>query len=140
MPRILTLVAESHALENEVKSEAQFQRFVASFSEHPTQPRTPRALTDRGRYPEDATLEEPSRDDSDSDDEAEPEDVPSAPFSQSHSEPLSISKSVTPAQSVNGDDMGLSESPGTMAMDIDLVRAHHVDRCFHSSKGPSAHL
>ena len=126
MPRILTLVAESHALENEVKSEAQFQRFVASFSEHPTLPRTPRALTDRGRYPEDATLEEPSRDDSDSDDEAEPEEAQPAPFSQSHSEPLSISKSVTPAQSINGDDVGFYESPGQMAMDIDLVCMRHM--------------
>ena len=71
MPRIRTLVAESHTEENEVKSEAQFQRLVSSFSEHPTMPRTPRALSDRGRYPEDATLEEPSHDADSSDEEDE---------------------------------------------------------------------
>lgn len=122
MPRILTLVAESHPEENEVKSEAQFQRFVASFSEHPMQPRTPRALSDRGRYPEDATVEEPSRDDDSSDEEDETEEPPPFSYSQPHSEPINISKSVTPAQSIYGDDMGLSDSPSNMAMDIDMVR------------------
>ncbi|PSS29633.1 hypothetical protein PHLCEN_2v2781 [Hermanssonia centrifuga] len=119
MPRILTLLAESHPEDNELKSEAQFQRFVASFSDHPTQPRTPRAASDRGRYPEDATEEEPLREDYSSDDEGEPDEV--APFSFSHSsEPINIAKPVTPAHSVYGDDMGLSESPGNMAMDIDM--------------------
>ncbi len=120
MPRILTLLAESHPEDNELKSEAQFQRFVASFSDHPTQPRTPRAASDRGRYPEDATEEEPSREDYSSDDEGEPDEV--APFSFSHSsEPINIAKPLTPAHSVYGDDMGLSESPGNMALDIDMV-------------------
>ena len=133
MPRILSLVSESHTLENEVKSEAQFQRFIASFSDHPTLPRTPRALSDRGRFPEDATLEEPSRDEPDSDEEEESEDAPLFSYCQPASEPISISKSVTPAQSVNGDDMGLSESPGTMAMDIDLVRTSPVQQASMNS-------
>ncbi|KAF7798534.1 hypothetical protein EIP86_009755 [Pleurotus ostreatoroseus] len=119
MPRIRTLVAESHTEENEVKSEAQFQRFVSSFSEHPTMPRTPRALSDRGRYPEDATLEEPSHDADSSDEEDEAEE-PAFSFTHPQSEPINISKSVTPAQSINGDDVSLSESPGTMPMDIDM--------------------
>ena len=121
MPRIQTLLAESKPEENEVKSEAQFQKFVASFSNHP---RTPRAILDRGRYPEEAGEEEPAREDAESSDD---EDDPSAapPFSYSHpsAEPIPIPKSVTPGPSVSGDDrdFGLSESPNNSAMDIDTV-------------------
>lgn len=119
MPRIRTLLSESNPEENEVKSEAQFQKFVASFSNHP---RTPRALLDRGRYPEEAGDEEPTQDDSPSDDD---EDDPgtAGPLSYSYpaSEPVNIPSRVTPAQSVNGDDFGLSESPSSNAMDIDTV-------------------
>ena len=128
MPRILSLLAEeSHPEEIEVKSEAQFQRFVASCSELPgVPPRTPRAPSDRGRYPEEAGEDEPTREDTPSDDEFE-DDLDTAnmgpfSFSAAGSEPININKSVTPAQSVNGDDMGLSESPGnSMAMDIDMA-------------------
>ncbi|KAI0697569.1 hypothetical protein BC835DRAFT_754628 [Cytidiella melzeri] len=116
IPRILNLLAESRPEENEVKSEAQFQRFVASFSECPTQPRIPRALSDRGRYPEEAGLEEPTREDTPSDDE----DGPAQPFSYTGSDPVNIAKPITPAHSVYGDDVGLSESP--MAMDIDTFQ------------------
>lgn len=112
-------MTESKPDENEVKSEAQFQKFVASFSNHPG---TPRTLLDRGRYPEEAGEDEPVREDAESSDD---EDDPSIvePFSHSHpcSEPIPIPKSVTPAQSVSGDDFGLSESPSNNAMDIDTV-------------------
>lgn len=120
MPRILTLLAESKPEESEVKSEAQFQKFVASFSTHPG---TPRALQDRGRYPDEAGDDEPARDDPESsDDEGDPGTAAPFSYTQPSTEPITIPKSVTPAPSINGDDFGLSESPGTNAMDIDTVR------------------
>ena len=119
MPRILTLLSESNPEENEVKSEAQFQKFVASFSNHP---RTPRALLDRGRYPEEAGDEEPSQEDSPSDDEDEPGTAGPISYSYPASEPVNIPSRATPARSINGDDFGLSESPSSNAMDIDTVR------------------
>lgn len=116
MPRILTLLAESRPEENEVKSEAQFQRLVASCSALPSQPRTPRAASDRGRYPEEADSEDTLvREDTPSDDEDELDD--SVPFAF---EPLGMIKPATPAQSVVGDDLSMLESP--MAMDVDVVR------------------
>ncbi|KAI0347714.1 hypothetical protein BDW22DRAFT_1319685 [Trametopsis cervina] len=115
IPRILNLLAEAHPEDNEVKSEAQFQRFVASFSE---QPRTPRALSNRGRYPEEAGLEEPTREDTPSDDEDELDLA--APFSYTGgSDAIPIPKSITPAHSIYGDEHGMSESPSNMAMEID---------------------
>ncbi|KAI0784938.1 hypothetical protein C8Q75DRAFT_337628 [Abortiporus biennis] len=116
LPRILSLVQESHPEENEVKSEAQFQRLVASGSDLPTHPRTPRAPSDRGRYPEEADTEEHGREETPSDDEEDE----SVTFAYIASEPINIVKPVTPAQSVAGDDYGFSESPGGVAMDIDL--------------------
>lgn len=121
VPRILTLVSESHPEEAEVKSEAQFQRFVASCSDLPLQPRTPRAPSDRGRYPEEADTDDPQREDTPSDDDDDnvaPSE--SSTFAFVPSEPINIAKPVTPAQSVNGDDFSV-ESPGA-AMDIDMVR------------------
>ncbi|KAI0094313.1 hypothetical protein BDY19DRAFT_988170 [Irpex rosettiformis] len=121
-PRILNLLADSHPEDSEVKSEAQFQRFVASFSESPPQHKIPRAPSDRGRYPEEAGLEEPTREDTSSDDEDE--FGFSQPFSYTGtSEPINISKTITPAHSVYGDDTGMSESPGYTAMDIDMQPA-----------------
>ena len=123
MPRILTLLAESRPEENELKSEAQFQRLVASVSGLPLSPRTPRAASDRGRYPEEADTEEPYREDTPSDD-----DDDGSQFAYTPSEPISIIKPVTPAHSVNGDD--ISESPGA-AMDIDFVSLTHVYTPLH---------
>ncbi|KZT08543.1 uncharacterized protein LAESUDRAFT_723411 [Laetiporus sulphureus 93-53] len=114
MPRILSLISESHPEENEVQSEAQFQRLVASCSELPFQPRTPRAASDRGRYPEEAGEEEQHREETPSDD-GEFDELPYASV-----EPINIVKPSTPAQSVNGDDMGMLDSPGGMAMDVDV--------------------
>ncbi|KAF8632968.1 hypothetical protein AX15_001565 [Amanita polypyramis BW_CC] len=122
-PRILTLLAESHPEEIEVKSEAAFQRLISSFSELPTQPRTPRSTADRGRYPEDATHDESQREETPSDDEGPPEDT--LLFSTpGGSEPVNISKTHTPSGSVNGDDFNASLSEcssfGNNLMDIDM--------------------
>ncbi|TFY76000.1 hypothetical protein EWM64_g8016 [Hericium alpestre] len=121
IPRILDLLSESKPDENEVKSEAQFQRLVASFSELPTQPRTPRAPSDRGRYPEEAG-EDLQREDTPSDDGEDDEDFSFAP--PPASEPISISKPRTPVQSaagsINGDDLALDSPVCGTAMDIDM--------------------
>ncbi|KAG2045065.1 hypothetical protein BDR03DRAFT_1022561 [Suillus americanus] len=55
-PRILNLLAEPRPEEDELQSEAAFQRLLASYSDLPSQPRTPRAPSDRGRYPEEPTV------------------------------------------------------------------------------------
>ncbi|TFY64295.1 hypothetical protein EVJ58_g2729 [Rhodofomes roseus] len=113
-PRIRSLLSESRPEEDDVRSEAQFQRLVASFCELPSPHRVQRPPSDRGRYPEEADVEEPQREDTPSDDDGELDD--SVPFS--FVEPIAISKSVTPAASVNGEDM--LESPGGAAMDVDV--------------------
>ncbi|KAI0639977.1 hypothetical protein C8Q77DRAFT_1045243 [Trametes polyzona] len=111
MPHIQRLVAESHTQENEVKSEAQFQRMLASFSMHP---RTPRPASDRGRYPEDAAEEEPQRESTPSDDEELDETIPFA-----YTDSAGATKPVTPAHSINGDDLSMLDSPIGFAMDVD---------------------
>ena len=90
---------------------------------YPLSPRTTRAASDRGRYPEEADTEEPYREDTPSDDEDD-----GSQFAYTPSEPISIIKPVTPAHSVNGDD--ISESPGA-AMDIDFVSFTHVSTLLH---------
>ncbi|KAF8273986.1 hypothetical protein EI94DRAFT_1562778 [Lactarius quietus] len=124
LPRILNLVRESSRPdENEVKSEAQFQRLVASFSELPTQPRTPRAPSDRGRYPEEVSEDrdlQPCDTPSDDSDYDEPDGIPFAFAAPTH-EPITI-RTRTPAASVSGSLCGddpCADSPGA-AMDIDL--------------------
>ena len=104
--------------DNEVKSEAQFQRMLASFSDSPTHPRTPRAASDRGRYPEEAGGDEPQRESTPSDDEDLDDNV-----SFALTDSGAPTKPVTPAQSVNGDELSMLESPiGGVAMDVDMVR------------------
>ncbi|KAK7059186.1 hypothetical protein VNI00_001813 [Paramarasmius palmivorus] len=120
-PRIFDIVSsDSRPGDEEVKSEAAFQRLLASGAELPLHPRTPRAPSDRGRYPEEAGTEnEPQREDSPSEDEEGDSYFPSYPSS----EPITISKRHTPASSVNGDDMtsmSISESPSCTPMDIDV--------------------
>ncbi|KAF8506582.1 hypothetical protein F5888DRAFT_1797852 [Russula emetica] len=129
LPRILNIVRESSRPdENEVKSEAQFQRLVASFSELPMQPRTPRAPSDRGRYPEEVSedrdvprCQTPS-DDSDYED-ADTSTIP-FPFAPPTQEPITI-RTRTPVASVSGSLCGddiTADSPGGAAMDVDMVR------------------
>ncbi|KAJ3985241.1 hypothetical protein F5890DRAFT_1573032 [Lentinula detonsa] len=121
-PRILNLLAESRPVENEVKSEAAFQRLVAAGAELPMQPRTPSTMSNRGRYPEEACEDDDAREETPSDDEGDDE-----PYALSMSEPIAI-RNRTPAGSVNGDDlntMSISESPSfssisSMAMDVDV--------------------
>ncbi|KAJ7040377.1 hypothetical protein C8F04DRAFT_255106 [Mycena alexandri] len=120
-PRILNLLAESRPVESEVQSEAAFQRLLASGVELP---RTPRTAADRGRYPEEAGVEEFQREDTPSDD-GDDNDSAYTPYypTPSGSEPINIR---TPAGSVNGDDLNtmcLSESPGMSGMDIDVPSA-----------------
>ena len=120
-PRILDLLAESHPDENEVKSEAAFQRLLASCSDLPLQPRTPRAPSDRGRYPEEVGDEEVHGEGSPSDDD---DDVDAIFVLDPQSEQIPAKpRACTPAQSVNGDDppMSLMGSPMIMAMDVDAV-------------------
>ncbi|CAK5280307.1 unnamed protein product [Mycena citricolor] len=118
-PRILNLLAESRPLENEVQSEAAFQRLLASGVDLP---RTPRTIADRGRYPEEAVQEEYPRDDDSSDSEDDDESTyTSFALPISGTEPINIR---TPAGSVNGDDMSgmcISESPGQGSMDVDVI-------------------
>lgn len=82
------------------------------------QPRTPRSISDRGRYPEEAVNEELQREETPSDDGYDEDSFTCLPSS---SEPINIPKPVTPAHSVNGDDMSVSESPGITSMDVDMV-------------------
>ncbi|KAK2461595.1 hypothetical protein APHAL10511_006058 [Amanita phalloides] len=123
-PRILSLRTESRPDEIEVKSEAAFQRLISSFSELPTQPRTPRSTADRGRYPEEAGQDDSQREETPSDDEGPPEDT--LLFSTpGGSKPINIVKKThTPSGSINGDDFGTSlsecSSLGNGLMDIDL--------------------
>jgi hypothetical protein len=130
----MNLLAESRPEENEVKSEAAFQRLISSPTGLPTQPRTPRlAALDRGRYPEEAGQEEdPQREDTPSDDEDEADDTPFAFAASGGSQPISIQKPRTHASSSNGDDLNMciseSSSFGTVAMDVDLVSSIPVVR------------
>lgn len=106
---------------------------MASCSELPTQPRTPRNAHDRGRYPEEAGHEEDTQHEPESDDEDEGED-PTFTFVPRGSEPININKPFTPsgsvagsiAGSINGDDISICGSPGTVAMDIDIVRLNNA--------------
>ncbi|KAG6817727.1 hypothetical protein H0H87_004518 [Tephrocybe sp. NHM501043] len=124
-PRILNLLAESRPEENEVKSEAAFQRLINSCSELPVPPRTPRVFADRGRYPEEAGREELQREDTPSDDEDHTDETPFAFPILAPSAPIAIQNPRPHAGSVNGDDLSMSTSEsssfGTAAMDVDLV-------------------
>ncbi|KAJ3825626.1 hypothetical protein F5880DRAFT_207835 [Lentinula raphanica] len=121
-PRILNLLAESRPVENEVKSEAAFQRLVAAGAELPMHPRTPSTMSNRGRFPEEVCDDDYTREESPSDDEGDDE-----PYVPGMSEPIAI-RNRTPAGSVNGDElntMSISGSPSfssisSMAMDVDV--------------------
>lgn len=87
------------------------------------QPRTPRAASDRGRYPEEAGHEETQREETPSDDDSNGDESTFA-FLQ-NAELLNTGKPCTPANSVCGDEMSMliSESPG-QPMDVDMVRRY----------------
>lgn len=137
-PRLLTLRSEAqHPDEYEVKSEAQFQRFIAHSHGFPPGLRTSRstrAPSDRGRYPEEAVADDDEfqREETPSDDEVDPEgDTTSSSYmtykAHGGTDPINILKPSTPAPSVIGtpEDLNafstVSESPGNV-MDIDMVR------------------
>ncbi|KAG2369538.1 hypothetical protein BDR07DRAFT_1604807 [Suillus spraguei] len=116
-PRILNLLAEPRPEEDELQSEAAFQRLLASYSDLPSQPRTPRALSDRGRYPEEVGHEDSHEDPLSDDDDDDVQGL----FAFDAQNDSSNVKPCTPAQSVNGDDLSmfLAESPMGVAMDVD---------------------
>lgn len=116
-------MAEARPEDDEVKSEAAFQRLLASCSDLPLQPRTPRAPSDRGRYPEEVGDEEVHREGSPSDDDDD--DVDAILLLDPQGEHMAA-KPCTPSHSVNGDDppMSLMGSPMVMAMDVDAVWPH----------------
>lgn len=121
-PRILNLLAESRPVENEVQSEAAFQRLIASGADLPMQPRTPRAPSDRGRFPEEAYSDDIQAGDSSPSDDEPDEDNLFAFYASSSTEPIAITKPNTPAGSVNGEDGMISASPSMSSMmDVDMV-------------------
>lgn len=118
----MTLVAESRSDDNEVKSEAQFQRFVASFSGLASRLGLNKASTsasDKGRFPEEAEIEdEIQRDETPSDEGDFDEGYFPSKLPVSSSEPINITKAVTPAS--DEISLGIMGSPGN-AMDVDTV-------------------
>jgi hypothetical protein len=102
----------------EVKSEAAFQRLLSSYAELPTQPRTPRSISDRGRYPEEAVREDQQREPSPSDDDGEYEET--FAYMPSSVDTAGSGKAPSLSLNTNGDDMPVPESP-SFAMDVDMV-------------------
>lgn len=120
---MLSLLSESRPEDNEVKSEAQFQRLLASYTGNPLTPKTPRAPSDRGRYPEEAGEEEDVAVQSDDDDDDELCQGSVFDYNTT-TEAINISRRGTPAQSNNGDDLYMWNpgSPvGSSYMDVDPV-------------------
>lgn len=123
---MLSLLSESRPEESDVKSEAQFQRLLASYTGNPLTPKTTRAPSDRGRYPEEAGDEEEVAVQSDDDEELREGSV----FDyNATTEAINISRRGTPAQSINGDDI-YSWNPGSPIgssyMDVDPVSITQV--------------
>lgn len=154
LPRLALLKTESRLDETEVKSEAQFQKILASMSGLPVGPGRSRWI-DRGRYPEEAVADDEfQKEDTPSDDEedygfGESSSATYFNFKPSHeSEPISITKPSTPAPSDIGESLGMrgiSESPSVMDIDFvspqlfsslpviksDLLCSHPVWRLLH---------
>jgi hypothetical protein len=64
-PRLLSLLSESNPAENELKSEAQFQRMLASYNgSRIGKSKASRPLSERGRYPEEADNDDGEREES----------------------------------------------------------------------------
>ena len=120
---MLSLLSESRPEESELKSEAQFQRLLASYTGNPLTPKTPRAPSDRGRYPEEAGDDEEVAVQSEDDDDDEL--CQGSVFDYNATvEAINISRRGTPSQSLNGDDPYLWNpgSPmGSSYMDVDPV-------------------
>lgn len=137
-PRLLKILSEPRPEEDEVKSEAAFQRLIHSASDVP---RTPRPFIDRGRYPEEAGHEDTQRETTPSDDELDVDDTPFAYSTSTSTQPINIrgrgmrtpghsatnSVAGSVAGSFNGDDqtMSISEASsgygGPSAMDVDMA-------------------
>jgi hypothetical protein len=110
---------EARPEEDELRSEAQFQRLLASTYDQPNSPYfSPKAPSDRGRYPEEADTVDAQRESTPSDGDADDHPYPFGSYDS-----IVVSKTSTPAASVNGDEMPMSvmESPGLPHMEIDMV-------------------
>jgi hypothetical protein len=133
-PRLLSLRAEARPEDVEVKSEAQFQRLVTSFSELPPGFGPRSSVSNRGRFPEEAQDEDEPKEDDTSSDDGEVDDSAASVYSYKTAggtEPINITKMTTPAQSMRGspeDTMGgVSESPGgSNLMDVDTVSSNSL--------------
>lgn len=123
----MNLVAEARPEDSEVKSEAAFQRLLASCAELPTPARGTRAQ-DRGRYPEEAGQDDSQHEQTGSDDDGEDEIFEST---------LNNNDSITTTRSStsNGDDFPVPESP-SIPMEIDMVRFHFMttEPCPYATK------
>lgn len=109
-----------------MKSEAQFQKVLASFSGLPAGLSGRPRWIDRGRYPEEAVADDEfQREDTPSDDGEDYGELSSATYLSykppQESEPINITKPSTPAPSDTAESLGtrgISESPGVMDVDI----------------------
>ncbi|KAL5533962.1 hypothetical protein ACEPAG_422 [Sanghuangporus baumii] len=133
LARLLSLRAEAHPEELEVKHEAQVQRLLASFSGLPPGLGSrSRSARNRGRYPEEAVDDEEfQREETPSDDEDLEAGTLPAVFNYKvpiGSDPINITKPSTPVptptvlgtpEDARGGFRGISESPGNI-MDIDM--------------------
>lgn len=134
-PRLIDIKTELKSpIESELKSEAQFQRLVASYSNagfpiNRNVPRTPRSWLDRGRYPEEAVVGD---DDLNNDYESGSDDDENttAPGSV-HSVSVTPSGSGASISGGSGEDQPMtldtSFTSGFM-MDIDMVRKSLFNR------------
>jgi len=113
----MNLVTEARPEDSEVKSEAAFQRLLASCAELPTPTRSARAQ-DRGRYPEEAGQDDSQHEQTGSDDDGEDDEI--FEFSNNND-----SITTTKSSTSNGDDFPVPESP-SFPMEIDMVRFHFV--------------
>ncbi|KDQ20027.1 hypothetical protein BOTBODRAFT_170054 [Botryobasidium botryosum FD-172 SS1] len=108
--RLLTLMSEFNTpdAEFDVKSDASFQRLLASHPELPIRPRAPRPLSERGRFPEEVRDDEPIDDGNSSASEDEDD--------MFGDETLTLS-----GASVDNPSRGSSSSPNGMDLDIGIL-------------------
>ncbi|KAF8342842.1 uncharacterized protein EI90DRAFT_794953 [Cantharellus anzutake] len=123
-PRLLTLLSESKPVEEELRSEASFQRLLASHADLPIPfyPRTPRSA--RGRFPESASFE-------DDDEEHTPSEDDESDYVLGY--PQSVPGEGSIGHSTFEDQQWLNQSPYAgpgSGMDVDMVNS----MCIHLSK------
>lgn len=122
-PRLLSLLAESNPAENELQSEAQFQRLLAAYNGLPIRrPKSSRTASDRGRYPEEALV------DNDDDRESSPSEDEEEYSTTAVGSMTSVSVPIVQTPGATFDEMSMSEmfrnspSGSVNGMDVDMVR------------------